>query len=342
MPSYTSDVTQKCSQCAAPLSPGALECSQCHTLVRADEVEQWAAHARAREAQGDYQGACQYWLNCLHLLPPQSQHAGWIRQHVKELDANAIPAQLAQQSGSPKPKPKWARWLGPLAPIAVLLSKLKTIGLFLFKFKFLFSFAAFIGVYWAAFGPRFGIGFALLIFIHEMGHFIDVKRRGLPADMPVFLPGLGAFVRWRAMGVSLETRAAVSLAGPFAGFLSCAFCGVIWYQTHDPLWAALARTGAWLNILNLAPVWVLDGGSAAYALSKVHRAIILVVSVALGYAVGDGVFYLVAAGCLWRLFTRDVPEEPSNGITAYFLAVLTALALVLWLVPAHALGPALH
>ena len=342
MPSYTSDVTQKCSRCATPLNPGALECSQCHTLVHADEVEQWAAHARAQEARGDYQGARQYWLNCLQLLPPQSQHAEWIRQHVRELESKAIPAQMAQQTGSPKPKPKWARWLGPLAPLAVLLSKLKTIGLLLFKFKFLFSFAAFIGVYWAAWGPRFGIGFALLILIHEMGHFIDVKRRGLPADMPVFLPGLGAFVRWRAMGVSLETRAAVSLAGPFAGFLSCAFCGVIWYQTHDPLWAALTRTGAWLNILNLAPVWVLDGGSAAYALSKVHRAVILVVSVALGYAVGDGVFYLVAAGCLWRLFTRDAPEEPSNGITAYFLAVLTALALVLWLVPAHALGPALH
>jgi Zn-dependent protease len=305
-------------------------------------MEQWAAHARALEAHGDYQGARQCWLNCVTLIPPQSQHAEWIRQHVRELESRAIPAQMAQQSGGPKPKSKWARWLGPLAPIALLLSKLKGVLVFLFKFKFLLSFATFIGVYWVALGPRFGIGFAMLIFIHEMGHFIDVKRRGLPADMPVFLPGLGAFVRWRAMGVSLETRAAVSLAGPFAGFLSSALCGLIWYQTHDPLWAALARTGAWLNILNLAPVWVLDGGSAAYALSKVHRAVILVVSVALGYAVGDGVFYLVSAGCLWRLFTRDVPEEPSNGIAAYFLAVLTALALIIWLVPLQALKPQPH
>ena len=59
---------------------------------------------------------------------------------------------------------------------------------------------------------KFGIGFAALILIHEMGHFIDIKRRGLPAEMPVFLPGLGAYVRWQAMGVPLETRAAISLA----------------------------------------------------------------------------------------------------------------------------------
>lgn len=326
-------MVQKCSRCAQPLSPGALECAQCHTLVRADEMEQWAAHARALEAHGDYQQARQCWLNCLPLLPPQSQHAEWIRQHVQELETRAIPAQMVQQASGPKPKPKWTRWLGPLAPIALLLAKLKTVFLFLFKFKFLFSFAAFIGVYWAAWGPKFGIGFALLIFIHEMGHFIDVKRRGLPADMPVFLPGFGAYVRWRAMGVTLATRAAVSLAGPLAGFLSSAICGLVWYETHNPLWAALARTGAWLNILNLAPVWVLDGGSAAYALNKFQRAVILIVSVALGYALGEGVFYLVAAGCLWRLFTRDSAEEPSNEIAVYFLAVLTALGAVMWLVP---------
>src|SRR6202050_2211738 len=105
---------------------------------------------------------------------------------------------------------------------------------------------------------KFGSGFALLILIHEMGHFIDIKRRGLPADMPVFLPGLGAYVRWQAMGVSQETRSAVSLAGPLAGFFASLACAALWWQTHDPLWASLARSGAILNVLNLIPVWVLD------------------------------------------------------------------------------------
>lgn len=329
-------IVENCARCRNPLPPGSLACSYCHSLVHSDEIEQLAAHARAQEAHGDFQAARERWQACLPLLPHDSKQAEWIRDHLRELQATTAPAPPAQHA--PQTKPKWARWLGPLAPIALLLAKLKTFLLAIFKLKFLFSFAAFIGLYWALWGPKFGIGFALLILIHEMGHFIDVKRRGLPAEMPVFLPGLGAYVRWRAMGVTLETRAAISLAGPLAGFFSSAICGLLWYYTGNSLWAALARTGAWLNIINLAPVWVLDGGSAAYALSKVQRALLLTVSVALGYALGEGVFYLVGAGCLWRLFTRDAPEEPSTGITAYFLAVLTALAVIVWLVPGHKPG----
>jgi Zn-dependent protease len=298
-------------------------------------MEQLAAHARSLEAHGDFQAARQRWLECLPLLPPDSKQAEWIRDHLRELEAPTSAENISTEA--PHAKPRWVRWLGPLAPIALFLAKFKTFFLAIFKFKFLFSFAAFIGFYWAAFGWKFGIGFAVLVFLHEMGHFIDIKRRGLPADMPVFLPGLGAYVRWKALGVSLETRAAVSLAGPLAGFFSAAICGLLWYKTGNSVWGALARTGAWFNALNLMPLWILDGGSAANALSKLHRVVVLLVSVILGYALGEGVFYLVAAGTVWRLFTRDAPEEPSNDIAAYFVAVLTALAIILWLVPGHGL-----
>ena len=336
MSSFTSELTQNCARCARPLPAEALECPQCRTLVHGDRMEQLAAHARSLEAHGEFEQARERWLACLPLLPSKSQQAAWIRDHVRELEAGHTSPQSAQhasQAGA-----KWAKRLGPLAPIALLLAKFKTFFLAIFKFKFLFSFAAYIGLYWALWGPKFGIGFAMLVFIHEMGHFIDIKRRGLPADMPVFLPGLGAYVRWKALGVTLETRAAVSLAGPLAGFLSAAVCAVLWYKTGNGIWGALARTGAWFNALNLAPIWILDGGSAAYALSKGQRAVILVVSAALGYALWEPVFFLVTAGAAWRLFTKDAPEEPSNFITAYFVAVLTALGMVLWLVPAHGTG----
>lgn len=298
-------------------------------------MEQQAAHARVLEADGDLQGARERWLACLPLLPPKSKQAAWIRDHVRELESSTPTAQPNQPAAAAKPK--WAKWLGPLAPIAIFLAKFKAFFLAIFKLKFLFSFAAFIGLYWAMWGPKFGIGFAVLILIHEMGHFIDVKRRGLPAEMPVFLPGLGAYVRWKALGVTLETRAAVSLAGPLAGFLSSAVCGLLWYTTGNGVWSALARTGAWLNILNLAPIWILDGGSAAYALNKIQRAIIMVVSAALGYALHDVVFWIVAACACFRLFTHDEPEEPSSFITAYFVAVLVCLAIILWQVP-HVAG----
>ena len=164
-----------------------------------------------------------------------------------------------------------------LAPIALFIAKFKFILIFLLKFKFLLSLFAFFGLYWAEFGWKFGLGFTALIFIHEMGHFVDVKRRGLPAEMPVFLPGFGAYVKWQALGVSEEVRAEISLAGPFAGLLAAIACaGVWWYNGGSQgimtpigsLFVALAAIGAWLNAINLIPVYILDGGQAIHALNR--------------------------------------------------------------------------
>jgi Zn-dependent protease len=185
----------------------------------------------------------------------------------------------------------------------------------------------------------FGIGFAVLILIHEMGHFIDIKRRGLPAEMPVFLPGLGAYVRWQALGVPLETRAAISLAGPLAGFFAALACALLWWQTGNPLWAALARAGAVLNLLNLIPVWVLDGGQAALALSKTERIVLLTACLALWLVLGENMFFLVALGFGYQVFfAGHLPARPSRATTVYFLAVLTALGVMIRMMPVQGTG----
>jgi Zn-dependent protease len=209
----------------------------------------------------------------------------------------------------------------------------------IFKLKFLLSFVAFFGVYWAMFGAKFGIGFAVLILLHEMGHYIDVKRRGLPADMPVFLPGLGAYVRWQALGVPIETQAAVSLAGPLAGFFAAVVCAAIWSQTQDPLWAALGRAGAWLNLLNLIPVWVLDGGRAALALDKLQRGILLTACLGLWLLLGENMYFLVALGFAYQaFFAGDLPSRPSWMITIYFIAVLAGLGTIMHFLPGQGFG----
>jgi len=321
--SFTSEVAQKCPRCAREVPAGALECPQCRNLVHSDQMEQLAAHARSLEAHGDFQAARERWLACLPLLPAQSVQSEWIRNHISELDAGP-----ASQGGHAGSTPQWARKLGPVGPILLAL----------LKFKSLLSFVAFFGFYWSLWGASFGVGFAVLILIHEMGHFIDIKRRGLPADMPMFLPGFGAYVKWNAMGVPQEVRSAISLAGPFAGALAAGVCALLWFENGYGLWGALARTGAWFNALNLIPLWIFDGSSATNALSKLERGVVLVVSAALGYALGEWVFALVAVGMGVRLFTRDTPEEHSNATAAYFVAVLTGLAMVLWLVPGHGNG----
>jgi Zn-dependent protease len=202
----------------------------------------------------------------------------------------------------------------------------------------LLSLFAFMGVYAALFGAKFGVGFAILVLIHEMGHFIDIKRRGLPAEMPVFLPGLGAYVRWRALGVTHETRAVVSLAGPLAGSLSAAVCALVWWKTGNGLWAALARAGAWLNVLNLIPIWLLDGGQVALVMNKVERLALFTACMALWLLLGESVFFLVALGAGWRLFTKDLPSQGNRAITAYFIVLLFALGIVLRMMPGQGFG----
>jgi len=323
--------TQLCQKCSSELAPGALECGQCRALVHADAVERIAARARAHESNGQLPMAREEWLSALRLLPPDSEHARWILAHANELGASIDSVHGHASAGT------WAKRLAPLGTLALVLAKFKSFFFLLFKFKSLFSLVAFIGFYWSLFGWAFGVGFAALIFIHEMGHYVEVKRRGLPAEMPVFLPGLGAYVKWIAMGVSLETRSAISLAGPMAGLLAAGACLIWWRMTGSGVAMALGHASALLNILNLIPVWILDGGQAILALNRSERVVLAFTSVSLWYFSGDMIFLLVAAGAVYRMFTKDQPEQPSIAITGYFVMVLAGLAWILLVIPGKGL-----
>jgi Zn-dependent protease len=324
---------RNCHNCGQAVPLGALDCSACHALLYSEELVRISAKANAFEGSDDLVHAREEWQKALTLLPASTSQAEWIRGKIYRLELTEKHAPAAP------PKNEWAKKLGPLAPIAILLAKSKTLLFALFKLKFLFSFAPFLALYWALYGFKFGLRFAVLILVHEMGHFIDIRRRGLPADMPVFLPGLGAYVRWQAMGVTRQTRAAVSLAGPLAGLVGAAVCALLWYRTGDGLWAALARVSAVLNILNLTPVWILDGGQAANALSKAERFVLLALALLLWVTLGQGIFFLVAAGIIYRLFTKDLPPMPSQGITAYYGALLIGLGAIVYLMPGQGLLP---
>jgi Zn-dependent protease len=300
-------------------------CDRCHTLVHAATLEQLAAGARLYEEEQRYTEARDSWLKALELLPPDSAQAQWIRANTERL--NGLAGAAASSA-----RPSWAKKLGPFAPLVLVLAKGKFF-VSLFKLKFLFSLGAFVAFYWALYGMKFGIGFALLILVHEMGHFIAIKRRGLPADMPVFLPGLGAYVRWAALGVSVQTRAFVSLAGPLAGCVGSAACALLWMKTGDPLWIGLASLSALLNVLNLIPVWVLDGGQAIAALDKTQRIVVSAAAVLFAALFSQPAFLLVAAGAGYRAFDKNLPPEPSHPATLYYVLLLAALGYLLKLGP---------
>jgi Zn-dependent protease len=106
----------------------------------------------------------------------------------------------------------------------------------------------------------FAVGFVLLIFIHEMGHALVIRRVGLNAGWPVFIPFVGAFITLRDAPLTALTNAQIGIAGPVAGGIASLVCAGIFAFTGDPLYANLALTGFWLNLFNLIPVSPLDGG----------------------------------------------------------------------------------
>jgi Zn-dependent protease len=325
VPSTSLDPVRNCPQCGAPVSLGMLACPQCHALIHGEELLRLTTSAKSLEADNNPAQAQQVWQQALALLPHDSTQAQWVRDHMATLQ-RAFPA--------PQPKHSWATKLGPLAPIAIFLAKSKTLFFAIFKLKFLLSLGAFVAVYWSLYGMKFGGGFALLILLHETGHYLDIRRRGLPADMPVFLPGLGAYVRWDGMGVTRKTRAAVSLAGPLAGLVGAFVCALLYFRTNYGLWAALGHSSAVLNVLNLTPVWILDGGQAANALDRTERIALLVACLLVWLVAGQSIFFLVAAGVTYRLFTKDLPPLSSHSTLIYYLSLIAGYALLLRLLPA--------
>jgi Zn-dependent protease len=175
----------------------------------------------------------------------------------------------------------------------------------------------------------------VLILVHELGHFIAVRRRGLSAELPMFVPGFGAYVRWTAERVTADTRALVSLAGPLAGVLGAAFCALLWLQTRDRLWVALASFSAFINLMNLIPVWSLDGGQAMVAINRAGRIGIAIAGVLFAAFFSQPLLLLVVGGAVYRAFEKTLTPDmpPGYGVTAYFVILLAALAYLASLAP---------
>jgi Zn-dependent protease len=118
------------------------------------------------------------------------------------------------------------------------------------------------------FGWMFGVGFVVLILIHELGHAGAIRRAGLDAGYPVFIPFLGAFISLKGQIRSPLVEADIALAGPIAGAAASTACVGLYFATHGRLWLALAHTGYFLNLFNMTPISPLDGGRAARVFSR--------------------------------------------------------------------------
>jgi len=145
------------------------------------------------------------------------------------------------------------RLVGPIVAGAIALAK--------WSFVLVKGASIFIavGAYALIWGWKFGVGIVALILLHELGHYLEAKREGLNPKLPVFIPFLGAYVQY-TRGHPWQT-ARVAIAGPIFGGLAALVCYLIGRSQGSGLMLALAYFGFFLNLFNLLPFGILDGGA---------------------------------------------------------------------------------
>ncbi len=209
------------------------------------------------------------------------------------------------------------RFGGPLlAALILIATKLKAVLLLLPKLKILTTSGTMlvsIGAYALIWGWQFAVGFVLLLLVHEMGHVIQLRREGIEASAPMFIPFLGAVVAAKSLGDDAAAEARVGLAGPILGTIATLVPLAIWLATGEEFWQALAYVGFFLNLFNLLPVLPLDGGRAMAALSPWVWFAGYAGLVALTFAFPNPVLILVlllGGYESWRRFkNRNTPES---------------------------------
>ena len=124
-----------------------------------------------------------------------------------------------------------------------------------------------VATYAVFFGWRYAVGFVLLIFVHEMGHYVAARQRGLNVGAPTFIPFVGAWIELKDLPHDAETEAYVGLAGPVAGTLGAFACYFLARWHNSDLLLALAYAGFMLNLFNMLPLSPLDGGRITAVIS---------------------------------------------------------------------------
>jgi Zn-dependent protease len=187
-----------------------------------------------------------------------------------------LPPQHAAEPPPPAPAPPrresgLKRLLGPLLVVGALTLKWgKALILLLPKAKFLTTSASMlvsVAAYALIWGWKFAAGFVALLFLHEMGHYIQLRREGVRPSAMVFIPFLGAAVFSRSLGGNALAEARVGLAGPVLGTASALALIPVAEATDSDFVRALAFTGLFLNLFNLVPMLPFDGGRAMAAMA---------------------------------------------------------------------------
>jgi Zn-dependent protease len=180
-----------------------------------------------------------------------------------------------QQAAAPNPRQTQQRRSGLMGGLMSILlavwAFIKYGGLLLLKFGFaktLITLLISFGVYAWALGPIAGLGIVVMILIHEMGHVVEIRRQGMKASAPLFIPFMGAAIFQRSHPRDALHQAYIGIAGPIAGTLASIVALVLYSVTGWSFMLAWAWFGFFVNLFNMIPFGMLDGGWVLAAASK--------------------------------------------------------------------------
>ena len=320
--------------CGTEISASLLVCPACHRLVHAEALKDLAARAETAGAHGDGAGALAAWRSSLEMLPPNSRQFAAVAERIAVLSHAADDRSRAEVPRSGQWK--WLAALGPLGLLAwkfkvlvvAVLSKGKLLVLGLTKISTLASMFAALGVYWAQWGLWFAAGLVLSIYVHEMGHVAALRRYGIAASAPMFIPGFGALIRVKQMHFSPRENARVGMAGPVWGLGAAAAALAVAQLGGGPMWVAVARTGAWINLFNLMPVWQLDGSRAFASMTGGHRWVAAAAAGGAWALTGDGLVLLVLIVAVIRAMSGGAGAPEDRGALLLYGGTALALAAI--------------
>ena len=218
-----------------------------------------------------------------------------------------------------------------IALVLLVASKLKFLILGLTKASTLLSMFAFFGVYWTAYGWPLALGLVVSIYIHEMGHVAMLRRYGIHAGAPLFIPGIGALVLLKQHISDPQVDARVGLAGPVWGFGAGVVAYAVYLLTHIGTWGAIAALTGFINLFNLIPVWQLDGSRGFHALSTWQRWVVVVAMGGAGLLTGQRLMLLLGLVAAWRALQRTDARGDNSALGTYVVLV----AALSWLSVSH-------
>lgn len=211
-----------------------------------------------------------------------------------------------EEQNTPNSQKKSALWrMGGL--LALILAKAKTL-LAVLKFSklggALISMAVSIGAYAILYPWGFAVGLVLLLFVHELGHVLAAKRKGLPVSAPLFIPFIGALIAVKRNPRDAQTEAYIALGGPILGSLGALITFGAAYYLDSPLLYALANAGFFFNLLNLLPIHPLDGGRIATAVTRWLWLVGLIGGLYVIIELRSFLFFII-----WALFAFELYEK---------------------------------